>query len=594
MAFSKIPIASGLQSDRSDYSSGPVWVDGDKVRFQQNEPEPIGGWESYSNFNVSVGSPSNTHIWRDLTGNDLMAVGTNERLFLFKNGEQFDITPVRATSSNQNNCFTTVNASATVSVVDTSHGASAGDWIIIGSSAAVGGITPDGYYQIVVITDSNNYTITHSSAASSAVSGGGGGATDITYLLATGFASSTPGLGWGADTFGTSTWGTARTTSNISLEPNIWSFDNWGEDLIAVRRGGLMHYWDASNGANTRAIVVNNAPATCSFSLVSVPDRHLIAFGAHDGSSTDPLNVAWANRETLTTWAPSATNTAGNQRLHLGDKIVAAIQTRDQILIWTDEALFGMLSNAGEFVFSFRALATGCAAASQNSVVNQNGLVFWMGKHNFYHYTGAAKILPCSVNDYVFNDINENRYDMIYAGTNRKFKEIWWHYPSASSTNFNDKYVTFNYLTGEWSYGTLGRSVWFDSDSWLSSPSAYGSDGRFYYHEKGKSADGEALNWSIKSGTIEIPAAGENKFLINKYVPNISQQTGDVTLTMRYKSYPNDSESSKSYTLTSSTEKISTRIKGRELKFQYSSSSVESFAKIGNTHRIDWRKSSRR
>jgi hypothetical protein len=594
MALSKIPIPSGLRSDRSDYSAGPVWVDGNKIRFQQNEPEPIGGWESYPDFNVTNGVPSDTHIWRDLSGNDCMVVGTEERLTLFYNGTSYDITPIRATSANQNNCFTTTNTSTTVSVLDTSHLASVGDWVDIDAAAAVGGITPDGLVQVTEVTDADNWKFEWTSAATSSVSGGGGAATDLYYLLATGNSTSTAGLGWGADTWGAETWGTARSTSNISLEPNLWSFDNWGEDLVACRRGGLLYTWDASAGPGTRATAISNAPTTAKFVLVSVPDRHLIAFGAHDGSADDPLNIAWPDRETLTTWTPSVTNTAGNQRLHLGDYLVAAIQTRDQILVWTDEAMFAMLSNAGEFVFSFRALATGCSPASQNSVIDQNGKVYWMGCHDFYHYTGTAEILPCPVRDHVFNDINRDRLDLVFAGTNRRFTEVWYHYPSSSAVNYPDRYVALNYMTGEWTYGTLGRVVWFDSDSWLTSPGGYDENGNFYYHEKGKSADGSAMNWSVESGTIEIPEAGDHKFLIDRYVSDISQQTGDVTLTMYYKNYPNDTESSKTYTISSTTEKTSTRVKGRELRLGYSSSAVESFAKLGSTHRIDWHQSSRR
>lgn len=585
MPLAKLRIPGGVIADRPEYSSGPVWRTADRVRFQQGLPEVIGGWQKNPNF-AATGVPSNVHIWRDLSGNDLMAVGTEQFLYVLKNGTLYDITPIDSTAS-LNGAIDTTDTDNTVTVNDTSHPAKVGDWVVISGASAVGGLTINGTWQVATVPDANSWTFEHTSPATSTVSGGGGASIQVDYLLPTGYATSTPGLGWGADTWATSTWGTARDTSNISLEANIWSFDNWGEDLRACRRGGKIYGWDASVGVGTRAAAVTNAPTTNKFIMVSVPDRHLISFGAHTGSASDPLNIRWTEQETDTTWTATATNTAGDQRLHRGDYLVAAIQTREQILVWTDDALFSMVYRGPPFTFGFRHVATECAPVGQNVPVNQNGMVYWMGCGNFYVYAGVAKVLPCPVRDYVFDNLNEDTQDLVVGGLNRKFNEIWWHYPSSGST-YPDRYVTYNYVTQEWSIGTLGRTVWADTDSWLDNPVAYDSDGNFYYHEKGKSADGAALNWNIESGPFEIPEAGDKMFLVDRFITDVSSQTGDVTFTVYYRRYPNATEGSKSRTITSTTTKVTPRIRGRQMRFGYSSTELESFAKMGDL-RADWK-----
>ena len=580
MPLVKFPIRGGIIADISEYSAGPAWHDANKVRFQQSQPEPIGGYEAESDYNV-LGQPSLAIAWRDFSNNDLMAIGTEKRLNLIKNGTVHDITPVHTTSTNvASPPFSVTNESATVTVTDGSYNPSVGDYLVISSAAAVGGITPDGTYEVKTVPSGATYTITHSSNATSTTTGGGA-STDIEYLVPTGSSVPTAGLGWGADTWGASTWGTARTESNFTVEPVIWSFDLWGEDLIACRRGGKIYEWDASGGVGTRATAVANSPTTNLFAMVSVPDRHLISFGAHDGANSDRLNIRWTDQEDRTTWTASAVNTAGSQRVQYGERIIAAKQTKEQILVWTDDALFAQVFSGPPFTFTFRPLSTGSSPIGQHSVAEQNSLAFWMGAGNFYVFTGREETLPSPVRDKVFNDFNTSIQFLAYAGINRKFNEIWWFYPSSAATTANDKYVAYNWVTKEWFCGSLNRSTWLDTDAWLTSPAAYDEDGVFYFHEKGKNANGSALNWSIESGAIEIPEAGEELFFIDKFIPDISQQTGDVTLTLYYSQYPNAAEANKTATISSSTLKVNKRVRGRQLRIKYSSSEVESFAKLG-------------
>ena len=592
MALAKLKIPGGIQADRTDYSTGPFWKSGNKVRFQQGQPEPVGGWETHSDFNTTVGTPSAIKAWRDLSDNDLLAIGTEKRLHVVKNGTIYDITPISSTVENTIT-FDTTNLSAVVNVNHTSHPVLAGDYVVIRNAAAVGGITPDGTYEVTEYIGANDFTITHSSAATSSVSGGGGAATDIDYLLPSGTALPTPGLGWGADTWNSGTWGDPASNSTITLDAAHWSFDLWGEDLIANRRGRGIYTWNASGGTGTRATAVTNAPTTNTWIQVSVPDRHLISFGAHDGSNADPMNIRWTTQEVNTTWTPSSTNTAGSQRLHLGDRLIASIQTKDQTLVWTNEALFGMLFSGDPFTFTFRPLSTGSEPLGQNAAVDQDGVVFWMGRDNFHVYTGREQVLPCPVRDAVYNDLNGDVSSNVFGGVNSSFTEIWWHYPSLASSDFPDKYVTYNWVTQEWALGSLGRVVWSEAESWLDKPFAYDSSGVFYFHEKGTNAAGSALNWSIYSGVLEVPEAGDQLFYVDRFVPDVEQQTGNITFTVYYRRYPNSTENSKTGTISTTTTKLNKRVRGRQLRFGYSSTEVDSFAKMGDL-RADWKPDGRR
>ena len=587
MVLSRLKIPGGLQADLTTYATGPRWETGNRVRFKQGQPEPIGGFEAYDTFDAELGTPSAVRIWRDLSENDLMAIGTEKRLHIIKDGITYDITPVESTA-NLSGAFAVSNADATVTVTDSSHNAVVGDYVVISGSAAVGGITPNGTFVVATVIDANNYTFEFTSNASSSASSGGGSSIVIKYLLATGISKPTPGLGWGADTWGSETWGTAASTTNVTLDADSWSLDTWGEDLIACRNNGKIYAWDASSGVNTRAAVLSNAPTTNRWIQVSLPDRHLVSFGAHDGSNSDPLNIRWSTQENNNTWAPSSTNTAVDQRLHLGDKLIASINSRGQMLVWTDEGLFGMVFSGDPFTFTFRHLASGCAPISRYSMIEQDGITYWMGEDNFHVFTGREQILQSPVRDAVYEDLNPDFLPLVTCGTNRRFSEAWWHYTSKDGTDFPDKYVTYNWSTQEWAMGSLGRVVWQDATGWQKFPFAFDSSGKFYYHEKGLSADGSPLNWYLESGSIEIPEAGEQLFHVDRLIPDIEEQTGDVTFTMFYKNWPSATEKTKSATITSSTTKINKRVRGRQLRLKYSSDAANSFAKIGDL-RLDWR-----
>lgn len=591
MTLAKINIPPGVVADRADYSAGPVWTAGDKVRFQQGLPEKWGGWQKETGWSFN-GQPNQMLIWHDLSGNDIIAVGTSSKLYVVFNDLLYDITPVAQTVNPMGDPpFSMSSGSATVVVTDSARNPNVGDFVVFSGAAAAAGITIDGEYEVQTVPGATTYTITHTAVATSTATGGGASVV-ATYLLPTGSVTIT-GFGWGAGGYGASGggWGSAATTG-VSLEPPLWSLDNWGEDLVATKRQGGTYIWDASVGTGTRAAIVTNAPATTKFSMVSTPDRHLVCLGAHDGVASDPMLVAWSDQEVTTTWAPATSNTAGSQRLGVGSRIVAGLRTRDQILLWTDDALYSMEYQGPPYTFGFRLLATGCGAISQNSVIEENGVVYWMTESNFHVYDGAVRALPCPVHDYVYEDINDQKEPFIATGRNQRFSELLWFYTS-SAASVNDRFVGLNYDEGTWQTGTLDRVAWHDESAWVDHPVGLDSSGNLYYHENGTDDHESAMTASIESGAIEIPEAGELLFFMDKFIPDLTI-TGTLYVTFYTRKYPGGPETSKGpYAMTSATEKLSVRVRGRQLRFKLESSTKGDAWTFG-TPRLQFRGDSKR
>ena len=342
MPLTKIAFAPGIDKQDTEYGAAGRWVDSDFVRFRYGLPEKIGGWIKLIS-NTLVGVARDMHAWTDLNGVRYTAIGTDRKLYIYTEGVAYDITPTRATGSITG--FTTTNNSPTVTVTDPSHGAEVGDFVTISStSGAVNGIpaaTMDAEYEILTVPTGNTYTIT---AAANATSTGASAATaTATYQISVGTAVSQYGYGWGTWQWGKEAWGTARSTSNVTIEGRNWSFDNFGEDLLATVNNGSTYRWDTSVGTGTPAAVVSSAPTVSRFNLVSMPDRHVFLFGTETtiGSSTtqDDLFLRFSSQEDYTTWTPTATNTAGSFRIQDGSKIVTAVRSRNAVLVWTDTSL---------------------------------------------------------------------------------------------------------------------------------------------------------------------------------------------------------------------------------------------------------------
>ena len=630
MPLQLLKYNAGIVKDTTEYSAGkngPFYVDSDLVRFVNGYPEKIGGWEKDKFYVLdSAGVTTSTEatltgigrkmvFWRGVDGTDRIAVGTHNHLYIIQNNAIYDITPLRKTTSNLSNPLVVTNGSTTITVTDNSHGASDGDFVVINSATATGGISAETInrmagYQITYI-DTNSYSIQSPDAATSGATGGGT-TIDIKYLIGAaeglGTQSANPALGWGVGGWGESTWNTPRalSLSQVNLENSSWSLNIWGEDLIANVRGGRIYYWDTSGLITARAVLVSSlagaasVPAEVRATVVSFPDRHFIAAGASvyvaaDGSSgtLDPMLVRWSTQEDFTKFAPTALNTAGDQRLEVGTKIVALVNTREETIISTDEAIYGMTFVGDPFIFSFRLLGTGVSAIGLNSMIAIDGNTYWMGNRSFYIYDGVINEIPCPLKHFVFDRLQTQFFDKTVAGHNVEFNEVTWFYVSdqntAGTTNPEpDSYVTYNYNEKVWSIGSMDRTVWNDAFGSREKPFAFSPQGFLYNHETGTSDDGAAMTAFIQASPREITAEGENLYMVDRVIPDATMgANSNLSLFMNTRKYPNASETVKGpFNITSTTEKISTRVKGRQIALKFESTGTQDEWRLGDL-RID-------
>lgn len=618
MSYRLLKLNAGIVKDITEYSAGkngPFYIDSNLIRFRNGYPTKIGGWEQETYFNnantestiLAQGKPKNAIFWRSIEdGIDRIALGTHSHLYIINSGVLYDITPLRKTSLNLSNPLATTSSSTTITVTDTGHGGKTGDYIVIKEATAVGGIDADTLNRVqgyeITVTGTNTFTIEAPSQASSTATGGGTGL-DIEYLIGRdaqmNIESADTATGWGVGTWGESTWGTARdvTSDTVALEATQWSLQLWGDDLLANNRNGQIYYWDLSGGESTRAVLASSlagatdVPTKNRTIAISFPDRHLIVGGTTLVGTTDqdPMLVRFSDQEDFTKFTPTATNTAGDQRLEVGNKIVSIIPTKDETFINTDEAVYGMTFVGPPFTFSFRLLAVNCGAVAQNGSISVDGNVYWIGKSNFFVYNGAVQELPCTVKYFVFNRIQQRYIDKTYVGQNKKFNEIIWYYVSEDNTAGTvnpepDSYVTYNYAENVWTVGTLDRNVWLDAQGFRTVPFAFDASGRLYNHESGTSADGDAMNCFVESSELEIDETGNKTFLIDRIVPDATLSS-DTNLFLEFKcrKFPNGAEITKGpFTITQSTEKVSTRAKGRQISVKYSSTGTSDDWSLGD------------
>ena len=628
MSLRLLKFRPGVVKDITEYSAGkngPFYVDSNLVRFVNGYPKKIGGWQQEDYFRTTAtstttlvqGKPKKMIFWRSLDdGADRIALGTSSHLYILKADVLFDVTPLRKTSSSLSNPLATTSGSTTVTVTDTSHGAVTGDYVVLDSASAIGGISADTLnrvegYEITKIND-NSYSFVSPDTASSTVASGGG-TMNIKYLIGNaenvGIESSDPALGWGVGAWGDSTWGTARTTStsDVSLEATQWSLQIWGDDLLALNRLGQLYYWDTSGGENQRAVLASGLsgasgiPTQNRMMSISFPDRHLILAGTNNiiDGVFDPMLIRFSDQEDFTNFTVTATNTAGDQRLEVGNKIIAITPTKDETFINTDEAVYGMTFTGPPFTFSFRLLAVNCGAVAINGTISVDGSVYWIGKSNFYFYNGNVQELPCPVKQFVFDRMQLRYQDKIHVGHNKKFSELTWYYVSTANEEESnpepDSYVTYNYQENVWSIGSLQRNVWLDATGFRTVPFAFDKDGRLYNHETGTSDNGSAMNCHIETSEVEIDETGSRLYMIDKIVPDASM-TSETNLLVEFKSrkYPQATEITKGpFTVTSSTRKVSTRAKGRQIAIKYSSTGTDDDWSIGD-FRINAREDSLR
>ena len=604
MKLVDLKFQPGIDKQDTAYSAGDQrkYVDSDFVRFHYGKPERWKGWSYLPDPNKTiVGVVRDTHSWIGLDGTRYLALGTDRKLYLFSGSALYDITPIRETAA-LTNPFTT-NGTTTVTVTDAAHGAIEGDFVTFDSFSAIDGLDMNNEFEVTTYVDSNTYKVTHTSAASGSTSGGGGSG-NANYQINIGPTSSTFGYGWGVGTWSLSTWNTPRTSSTVTIAGRSWSLDNFGEDLIATVLNGGTYLKDISGSIDTRATALSNAPTASRFSLVSTDTRHLLIFGTEttigNTATQDDLFFRFSDREDATDYTPVATNEAGSLRISDGSRIVGAVKSSGQILVWTDTSLHGVQFVGTPFTFGMRQLGANCGLIAQHAAIEVNGKAFWMSDNSFYMYDGVVKKMPCSVQDYVFDDLSYTNRSDIACGINTAFNEIIWYYPSASATAI-DRAVAYNYLENTWYTLNLGRTTWLGAyvfeqpiaTEYSTSVTANVSTilgltagaSYIYEHESGNNqADGTAISAFLTTGSVEI-ADGDELMSVSKLVPDFDNLSNTLTATLTLNQYPQSTNSvSTSGTISSTTQKINVRGRGRAVKIKYQTNTVDDTAwRLGST-----------
>jgi len=486
----KLLLKPGVNRENTRYTNEGGWYECDKIRFRQGTPEKIGGWEQISD-NRFLGVCRSLWNWVTLSSVSLIGAGTNLKYYIERGAAYNDITPLRVTTAAGDVTFAATTGSSVVTVTDTAHGAVEGDFVTFSGALTLGGditvATLNTEFQIVTVPDDDTYTIQTAVAATASDTGNGGANVVGAYQINVGPEIQESATGWSAGPWGSGSWGN---TTSLTDALRIWNHSNFGEDLVFGPRGGALYYWDASAGFPQRGVLVSSllgasdVPAAHTTLLVSDISRFVLCFGASPlgGTDLDPMLIRWSDQEDIANWTPAITNQAGDLRLSTGSKIVTAIQTRQEIVVWTDAALYSLQYQGPPFVWGAQTLGDNLSIIGPNAKASASNVTYWMGKDKFYRYDGRVQTMRCDLRQYIFQNINLLQADQIFASTVEAFNEVWWFYPSADSTTPN-RYVVYNYAEDIWYYGNMTRTAWIDSQIRNTPVAAY--SGRLLDHETG-------------------------------------------------------------------------------------------------------------
>ena len=641
MPLTKLQFRPGVNRETTSYSNEGGWYDCDKVRFRAGTPEKIGGWEKLSGRSF-LGTARALHPFVALDGSSYLGVGTHLKYYLEEGGYYNDITPLRETTAAGAVTFSAANGSSLLTVSDTGHGANENDFVTFSGAASLGGVITAAVlnqeYEISRVLTANTYQVVARAVATVAQitvdgqytptpvlanasdSGNGGGSIVGAYQLVTGLDTTVAGTGWGAGVWGRGTWGSGTSLIAVGDVLRIWSHDNFGEDLIFNVRNGGIYYWDTSEKAATfsRAVALSDLPGADSTTptvasqvLISDRDRHVLVFGCDpqdDIGTQDPLLIRFSDQGNPLVWEAQATNTAGDLVIGTGSRIVTAVETRQQILVFTNSSLHAMQYLGPPFTFGINLLSENITIAGPLSSIAVDDRVYWMGEDDFYVYSGQVQKLPCTVKSYVFEDFNHAQSEKVTCGVNSSFSEVWWFYPSSAS-DVIDRYVIFNYQENVWYYGTMSRSVWLDRGL-AGYPIAAALDGYLYYQEIG-SDDGSAnppaaISSYIESSQMSI-GTGNNFVFLTRLIPDVtfpgsSSPTPSVSMVLETRQFPGTAYTGvKSSAVTRSatvpveqfTEQAFVRLRGRSFAFKINSSDTGVGWRLG-TPRVDVRPDGRR
>jgi hypothetical protein len=618
MPLQKILFKPGVNRENTRYTTEGGWYECDKVRFRQGTPEKIGGWQRIS-ATTFLGVCRSLWNWVTLGSQNLIGVGTHLKFYIENGGAYNDITPLRKPAATLgNNPFSTTSGSTTVVVTDATGGFANGAFVTFSGATAVGGLTLNGEFQLTTIgVSTSTYSITASSPASSTATGGGASVL-AAYQINPGPEYAVPLVGWGAGSWGSGTWGLGSTSVDAL---RIWNQNNFGQNLIFGPRGGALYYWDASTSLTTRGVLLSSlggasdVPLYQNFLLVSDVSRFVLVFGTNDITDAilDPMLIRWSDQEDPVQWTPAPTNQAGSLRLSHGSQIVTAVQTRQEIVVFTDSSVYSLQYLGPPFIWGSQLLGDNISIMGPNAATSASGIVYWMGVDKFYLYDGRIQTLNCDLRRFVFQDLNKAQAEQIVAGTNEGFNEVWWFYCSANSVEI-DKYVVFNYLENIWYYGTMKRTAWLDSG--LSDyPIAATYEKNLVNHEQGinnnETGTELPIEAYISSSEFDIND-GHNFGFVWRILPDLTFENsanspaGAVpTVTMDLYGLSNSGSGvtssagqsvlkGSSYVITEEfTGQIYTRVRGRQMIFKISSNQLNTTWQIG-APRIDIRPDGRR
>jgi len=614
MPYATFKLKPGVNREGTAFSAQGGWFDSNLVRFRKSFPEKIGGWEKEQTATY-LGTARALHAWVSLATTKYLSLGTTLKYYVKEGDNFYDVTPIRATTSAGDVTFSAANGDATITVADTSHGASKNDFVTFSGAATLGGLITatvlNQEYEIATIVDANSYTIEAKDTdgdtvtANASDSGNGGSSVVGAYQINVGLDDYVSGSGYGAGMWGDGTYGDASALA-FNNQLRLWTQDNFGEDLIINPRAGGIFYWTENNGTSVRAkslteLGANLPPTLALQTLVSDVDRHVICLGADPlddagvarTGAVDPMFICWCDQENINEWEPTYNNTAGSLRLSAGTQIVGGLRSRQETLIWTDDALYSMQFIGPPYTFGVNLINSGVGMVAPKACVNTPAGVYWMDRSGFYNYNGSVSRVPCSVHSYVFDDFNQGQSFKVFGYLNRQFNEVGWFYPSGSSTEI-DRYVTYNYQEQVWYYGQLTRFAWLD-EGVQPYPRATGTDtsNYVYKHETGNDADGTPMdNVYIESADFSLDGIGNAYTQVQNAIPDV-RFLGDggsdqvVNFVLKTRNYPNESLTTKSTSqVTQSTQKVDLRGRARQAVVRLES---DDDATTGERLGVGWR-----
>ena len=616
MALQKIALKPGINREGTDYSGSGGWYDGNKIRFRSGLPEKIGGWTQASSYQYA-GVCRILWSWLDSDSISIYTgAGTNLKYYIISGGSYYDITPIVFTST-LSGAIVATDGSNVLTITDATSTPNIGDYIIISGAVSLGGnmtaAVLNQEFVVTTIVSSTQYTVVATATANASDTGTGGTAIQIQYEYPVGLAVYITGTGWGAGPYSRGGWGSAFSVG-IGQQLRLWSNDNFGTDLVIAPRGGAIAYWSDSTGAAVRAVPLQTLATTNGYAGTYVPiatnqvltspiQRFVIALGANSyipgtpNSEFNPMLVRWSDQQNPFQWVPSTTNQSGEFPLSNGSTIVGGVSTRQENLIWTDSALYSMQYVGYPYVWGFFLLMDNISIMSPNAMITVNNITYWMGREKFYMYNGTVSTLPCSLRQYVFDDINKAQAYQIFCGSNEGYNEVWWFYVSASSNGTAiDKYVIYNYLDNAWYYGTMGRTAWLDTGI-QPYPLAADYNNRLLYHESSvddvSGSTPAAIDSYVMSSDFDV-GNGDHFSFVWRMLPDINfngsnvnnpyltmtliprrdsgaaQGTADIPTVTSANNYATAPE----YTIQQFTGQVYTRLRARQMAFKIESNSL--------------------